>query len=158
MKYRSKDWLKIYLSPFKPIIPKFYMGKLSIGVPYFYPRKWIKVKNMEYKTAIPKKIGFDFVSLGWKTKWTDLDIRHEWSPIWSFVFFNWQIALSFIPDNESDYWECWLIYEYHTDKTKSVKERIEQAKNLFPCVWISMKDDIEQKICYWDLILRNKYL
>lgn len=34
--------LKSYFSPFKPPKIKFYVGKVAIGVPYFYPRKWVK--------------------------------------------------------------------------------------------------------------------
>ena len=42
---------------------------------------------MRCKIAVPRKIGFDFVGLGWKTKWSSKDIRFEWSPLISFVFF-----------------------------------------------------------------------
>jgi hypothetical protein len=35
-------YLKAYFSPFKPLKPKFYIGKTAIGTPYFYPRKWVK--------------------------------------------------------------------------------------------------------------------
>jgi hypothetical protein len=35
-------YLKTYFSPFKPLKPKFYIGKTAIGTPYFYPRKWVK--------------------------------------------------------------------------------------------------------------------
>lgn len=82
------EWMRIYFSPFKPIVPRFYIGKISVGTPYFYPRKWVKDKEKPgYLKAIPRKIGFDFVTLGWKTKWEETDYRHEWNPIWSFVFF-----------------------------------------------------------------------
>lgn len=154
-------FLKVYLSPFKTIIPTFYIGKIRYGVPYFYPRKWIKNKDKKgYLIAVPKKIGFDFVDLGWKTKWEDNDYRHEWNPIWSFVFFKWQIAVIFIPKvDNSNYWECWLYYSRNTDKTKSAEERIKQAREGFPCIWTSYYgNDKEETICYWDKILKNKYL
>jgi hypothetical protein len=35
------NWLKVLNSPFKPFRIKFYIGKTAIGVPYFYPRKWV---------------------------------------------------------------------------------------------------------------------
>ena len=38
----SLKFLKILLSPFKPFNVKVYCGKTAIGVPYFYPRKWVK--------------------------------------------------------------------------------------------------------------------
>lgn len=146
------NFLKIYFSPFKPPRLKWYVGKVAIGTPYFFPRRWIGLK------AVPKKIGFDFVGLGWKTKWRSDDYRMEWDPVFSFVFFDWQIALKFLaPSDECDphYWECWLFYERETDKYSSTKERIQQARKGFPCVWI--RGD-EEKVCYWDLILKNKYL
>ena len=152
-------FLKVYLSPFKFIRPTFYIGKIRYGTPYFYPRKWIEDKEKPgYMKAIPKKIGFDFVDLGWKTKWEADDYRHEWSPIWSFVFFKWQIALMFVPQEQSNYWECWLYYSRDTDKSKSTKERIKQARKGFPCIWIVGPSNKEEKICYWDKILKEKYL
>jgi hypothetical protein len=198
IKYFIKDFdfLKVYNSPFRNPKLRLYIGKVAVGTPYFFPRKWVKAtperatkaalqeiddvikynersseykrtvksfddlfnEKMRYNYAEPKKIGFDFVSLGWKTKWTNTDYRFEWSPIWSFVFFKWQIAITFIAPEVHHYWECWLYYSRNTDKTKSMNERIEQARKEFPCVWISTKDGIEEKICYWDLVLKPKYL
>lgn len=125
------SFIKVLWSPFKPFKLKLYIGRIKVGVPYFYPRKWVKAttqlahkatmdhikrersynklnpkyarkikpyeeiyaEKMKYQYAIPKKIGFDFVGLGWKTKWEDTDYRWEWSPVLSFVFFGYQIAL-----------------------------------------------------------------
>jgi hypothetical protein len=115
-------------------------------------------EKMRYNYPEPKKIGFDFVQLGWKSKWTDTDYRFEWSPIWSFVFFKWQVAITFIAPERDHYWECWLYYTRNTDKTKSINERIEQARKEFPCNWTSTKDGVEEKICYWDLVLKPKYV
>ena len=162
-------YLKAFFSPFKPLKLKFYAGKIAIGTPYFYPRRWVKatpklahesamkeikgIKDFnarnehngyqqsvpDYKTAydramkcrfpVPKKIGFDFVDLGWKTKWSHEDIRFEWAPLWSFVFWKWQIAIIFKAPEMSHYWESWLYYELHTDKSKSKKERIKICNN-----------------------------
>lgn len=104
-------FLKVYNSPFKPFLPKLYIGRMTIGVPYFYSRK---------------KVGFDFVGLGYKTKWSDTDYRFEWNPIWSFVFYKWQIALIFEPIECHYYWEAWLYYYYNT------KGRIDECKKGFP--------------------------
>lgn len=192
-KYRF-DWMRVYNSPFKPIIPKLYIGKVAIGTPYFFPRVWVKAtpklaheatkKHIEREEAfnksnpqyarkiksyndifedkmngsypVPKKIGFDFVGLGWKTKWKNTDYRFEWNPLWSFVFFGYQIAITFVPIEPHHYWECWLYYSRETKGT--TKERIEQSRKEFPCVWISTKNGVETKTCYWDVILKNKYL
>jgi hypothetical protein len=192
---RSFEWMKVYFSPFKPPIPRFYFGKIALGTPIFYPRVWKKVtpakaieealkeikrikehneKEGSYKQTIksfdtlyeqklsssfaePKKIGFDFVSLGYKTKWSDTDFRHEWNPIWSFVFFGYQLAVTFVPEEYNHFWECWLFFEKATDKTKSKRERIEYSKIEFPCKWTTHRNGVESKVCYWDVILKNKY-
>ena len=104
---------------------------------------------------VPKKIGFDFVPLGWKTKWTDTDYRFEWSPVWSFVFFGYQIAVTFEAPEMDNYWECWLCYTRNTDKTKSVEERLAQARKEFPCVWTTNRYGVGEEVCYWDLILKE---
>lgn len=155
MKIKKFTFLSTYFSPFKPIKWKFYIGEVAIGTPYFFPRKWVKNKKGKGQIAVPKKIGFNFVGLGWKTKFDS--IRHEWNPVWSFVFFKWQIAITFVVPHTTHYWECWLEYMF-TDKTKSKRERIKIAREKNPCIWTSYKGDEEETICYWDLILKNKYI
>lgn len=183
---KTLTFIKALWSPFKMFKLKWYIGKTKIGTPYFYPRKWRNYTEEEaiaaaieayvnpklvkqpydywlksykrYQKAIPKKIGFDFVTLGWKTKWTSIDYRFEWSPRISFVFFGYQIAVLFIAPHENHYWECWLYYENNTDKSKSKKERIEQCKKEFPQTWISYDGDTKKIIDYYDLILKKKYL
>jgi hypothetical protein len=189
-------WMSVYFSPFKPIIPKLYIGKVALGTPYFFPRRFIKATperahkateeyikreesynkmNPNYARTIkpyneifkekmkcgysePKIIGFDFVSLGWKTKWSNTNYRFEYSPIWSVVFFGYQIALTFCPPESDHYWACWLYYTKDTDKNKTVKERIEQARGGFPCKWKTYSNGEERLICYWDILIKNKYL
>lgn len=191
---KSFEWMEVYFSPFKFFMPKLYIGKVALGTPYFFPRRFVKATperahkateeyikkeenynkmNPNYARTIkpydeifkekmkcsfsePKIIGFDFVDLGWKTKWNDY--RHEWNPMWSFVFFKWQIALMFIPENDMHYFECWLYYSKETDKSKSREERIKQAREKYPCKWKTYRNEVEEKVCYWDVILRKKYL
>ena len=120
---------------------------------YFYPRKWVNGKS------VPKKIGFDFVALGWKTKYRDDDYRFEWSPIWSFVFFKWQIAIIFTAPEQDHYWSSWLYYYYNTDKTKSKADRIAQCRKEFPQIWTKYKsNNSKETIDYYNLILKNKYI
>lgn len=191
LKYILDDlrFLKALNSPFKPFKVKFYVGKTNIGVPYFYPRKWvnyskeeIEVKALEkynkldqfqkdkvtleqyrkyykgYKKAVPKVFGFDFVELGWKTKWTNTDYRFEWAPVLSFVFFGYQIALIVQAVEQHNYWTSWLYYEYNTDKTKSKAERIKQCREEFPQIWTRYSGDKKETIDYYNLILKKKYL
>ena len=113
---------------------------------------------MRYRYPITKRIGFDFTELGWKTKWSDKDIRFEWAPSWSFVFFGYQIAITWIAPEQDHYWACWLYYELHTDTNKSKAERIAQCRDEFPRVWIKSSDRVtEERIDYYDIILRKKY-
>lgn len=107
--------------------------------------------------AVPKKIGFDFVGLGYKTKWSNTDYRFEWSPLISFVFFGLQIAVMVIPEHQNHYWEAWLFYENDTDKTKSKKERIEQCKKEFSLTWTRSNGETKETINYYDKILKKKY-
>jgi len=180
-------WLKILFSPFKPFKVGLYMGKTQVGIPYFLPRKWVKYTDEDaikasvehkanknkvqvsdkqlfemykkYNKAVPLKVGFSYCSLGWKTKWTSDDFRHEWNPILSFVFFGYQIALTFYSPYHSHYWEPWLYYEYATDKTKSKRERIEQCRKEAPQTWTSSKHDEEPVTTdYYTKILKQKYL
>lgn len=151
------SFLKVYFSPFKPLKLKWYVGRKAVGLPYFLPRKWVKTKEGS-QVAVPKKIGFDFLSLGWKTKWSSDDYRFEWAPIWSFVFFKWQIALIFKAVEPDHYWESWLYYELSTDKSLSKRERIEQCRKDNPQIWTRYKDGVEEKVDYYERILRKKYL
>jgi hypothetical protein len=184
---KNLDWIKVYSSPFKRPQISLYMGKTQVGVPYFYPRKWVKYteediqKAMEkhrsnknyvqhidsklydmyknYGKAVPLKVGFDWCSLGWKTKWHSDDFRHEWNPTLSFVFFGYQIALTVYSPHHSHYWEPWLYYEYATDKTKSKRERIEQCRKKAPRTWTSHKHREEPITTdYYTKILKSKYL
>jgi hypothetical protein len=178
--------MKVFFSPFKAPKIYFYTGKLKYGTPYFFPRNWVKYTQKEvleqakekfdkspeniktdgyfkqlvnyYKSmqhAVDKKIGFDFVGLGWKTKWGDY--RHEWNPIWSFVFFKWQIAIMFIPKHDSHYWESWLYYERDTDKTKSREERILECLENAPQIWSSGSGENKITTNYYTKILKPKY-
>ena len=116
-------------------------------------------QKKNYRFPVPKKIGFDFVGLGWKTKWHKTDYRHEWNPRWSFVFWKWQVALIFkAPDDIYDYyyWESWLYYHYSTDKSKSQRERIEQVKEEF--LNYNQSDILDKIASNLTKILKPKYL
>lgn len=188
-------FLKAFNSPFKRPKFKWYMGKIAIGTPYFYPRRWVKASpkmakeatikemtrwrkwntknpdrkrkippyhqlyesNLRSRHAVPKKIGFDFVDLGWKIKWGDTDYRFEWSPLISFVFLKWQIAVMIIPEEQNHYWEAWLYYENDTDKSKSKKERIEQCKKEFSLTYTTSDGKSKKTVDYYDKILKPRY-
>jgi len=148
-------WIKALFSPFKPFKVSFYAGKTQVGIPFFYPRKTVKSKTKPgYSEFKPLTVGFSYCSLGYKTKWTDTDYRHEWNPVLSFVFFGYQLALTFYSPYRSHYWEAWLYYEYATDKTKSKRERIEQCRKEHNQTWTVAGGSID----YYEFILKPKYL
>ena len=116
---------------------------------------------MRYQYAVPLKVGFSYCGLGWKTKWTNTDFRYEWPPVFSFVFFGYQIALTIGYEDAfacSHYWEAWLYYDRETDKTKSKRERIAQCRKEFPQTWSIHKGDTKETIDYYERILKPKYL
>jgi len=153
---KNFDYLKAFCSPFKRPKLKWYFGKVVIGTPYFLPRKTIKDPDKPgYLKFIPKKIGFDFVGLGWKTKWDSTDYRFEWAPVWSFVFFGKQIAVIFRAPEQDHYWETWLYYTYNTTGIR--KERIAKCRSEFPLKYTLYNKDGENLIDYYDLILKRKY-
>lgn len=195
LKYIIQDfrWLKVLFSPFKPFRVKCYIGKTRIGVPYFYPRKWVKatperakkaaldrileeekwnkrnpnsarkVKSfddlykeyMKYRFAVPLKVGFSYCGLGWKTKYDSY--RYETSPVFSFVFFGYQIALTVDHKHPDQYWESWLYYEYETKGTR--EERVKQCREKAPQTWTTYKQGKEKEtVDYYELILKKKYL
>lgn len=191
------SFLRVYMSPFKRPRIIFYAGRIRVGCPYFYPRRWVRatperahkavqdyIKREEsYNTmnpaharklrpyeevyaekmrdtyAIPKRVGFDFVGLGWKTKWSETDYRHEWNPVWSFVFFGLQIAVVFRPEHDAQYWEAWLYYTKDTDKSKSARERVKQCREEFPITYTSYRAGEEKETTdYYTKVLKQKYV
>jgi len=177
-------FLRTYNSPFKRPKLKWYFGKIAVGVPYFLPRKWVKYTKEEaleqaqkefenphikgrdldfyikrYQNSsrpVPRKFGFNFVGLGWKTKYNEY--RYEFSPVWSFVFLGYQIAVTFTVTEPDHYWECFLFYYFETDKTKSREERIKQCKGEYPCIWTTHYNGTKETVDYYNIVLKRKYL
>lgn len=151
-----KEFISYFNTPFVRPKIKLYIGSISIGTPYFLPRKAIKDTDKPgYLKFVPKRFGFDIVRLGWKTKWSQF--RFEWAPLISFVFFKWQIAIIISAPEQDVYWESWLYYQSETDKTKSKSERAIECQKKYPQVWKISKKQVETKIDYYDLILKKKY-
>ena len=149
------EWMRVYFSPFKFFLPKLFFGKTKIGVPYFLPRNMKLNKETRYYEFSEKKVGFSFCGLGWKTKFNSF--RHEHNPVWSFVFFGYQIALIFRPEDDIHYWECFLAWEYDTDKSKSPQERLKEAIEKHPCTWTSHYNGEKTKTDYWKVVVKDMY-
>ena len=115
-------------------------------------------EKLNYRFAEPLTIGFSYCGLGYKTKWSDTDYRHEWNPVLSFVFFGYQMALTIYSPHHDHYWTSWLYYKNHTDKTKSKMERVTECREGFPQIWTSSKDGVKETIDYYECILKRKYI
>jgi len=126
--------------------------------------KWFNDYIEGHSKPIPiKYFGFDYTSLGWKTKYED--IRFEWSPSISLVIFGKQLFISIIPKMRKTpedttirvdiYWEAYLTYKYRTDKTKSKHERLEQTMKEYSCTW---GNNEKGYMDYYPLILKDKYI
>lgn len=153
---KLKEFISYFNTPFVKPKLKFYIGKIAIGTPYFFPRKAIKDPDKPgYLKYIPKKIGFDIVDLGWKTKFGQY--RFEWSPVISFVFFKWQIAITIVAPEQHHYWESWLYYQYDTDKTKSKLERAIQCQKEYSQNWTRTFEGEKIDIDFYDIIIKKKY-
>lgn len=180
-------FLKVFNSPFKSLTATFYFGEISHGTPYFLPRKWVKMtkedcekaleedtKNYfpkyiegrtwehykKYKKPVPVKyLGFQFTTLGWKTKWNEY--RYEWSPSISIVIFGKQLFISIVPKGDKDtlitdcYCESWLNWEGNTDKTKSKEERFKELISKHSNTWGNSSNGYTD---YYPMILNKKYL
>ena len=127
-------------------------------------QEWIEKYTKSHTKPIPiKYFGFDYTSLGWKTKYDD--IRFEWSPSISLVIFGKQLFISIIPKMRKTpedttirvdiYWEAYLTYKYRTDKTKSKHERVEQTMKEYSCTWGNKEMGYRD---YYPLILKDKYI
>ena len=153
-----KEFINYFLSPFVRPKIKFYLGRVAIGTPYFYPRRAVKDRNKPgYMKFVNKKIGFDVVKLGWKTKWSNTDYRFEWSPLISFVFFKWQIAVTIQSEESDHYWESWLYYQHSTDKNKSVSERVNDMVLNFPQTYKVSRSGKTESVDYYQIILKKKW-
>lgn len=178
--------IKAFYSPFKPPKLKFYFGKTAIHTPYFLPRRWRKYTHEEivevvnekmsnpkfanitfeqwynnyknYTKAVDKRIGFDFIDVGWKTKWSSDDYRFEYNGVWSLVCFGYQFAVQFIPEHDLHYWESFLVWHFETDKNLNWQERIDDCRKRYPNSWTSHSGDEKVTTDYWTVILKNKYL
>jgi hypothetical protein len=191
---RTTPYYKALFSPFKPLTLKVYAGKIAVGMPYFFPRKLVPLSETEvdewadkevvqliangqsydYTTILQnarrqrkfvnRRFGFDYIGLGYKTKWSNTDYRFEWSPRLSFVCFGYQIVFTVVPKLPKNisidyYWESWLYYNYNTDATKTPKERIAETRKERPGMITSYrKDEGKTTYCIWDSILKSRYL
>lgn len=168
LKYILKElaFMKALFSPFKPFRLRFYCGKIAIGTPIFFPRRAVKDKDKPgYLKFVPKKFGFDFVRLGYKTKWSETDYRFEWAPLLSFVCFGYQVAVIVKAPHQDNYWEAWLYYEYQTDHRLPKYIRVRQCREKFPMTFTiyhkskeDWKTERKETIDYYTKVLKPKYL
>lgn len=123
------DWRWFDRTPFIGLKKKRYFGDISIGTPYFLPRKltkpsikdaeeaweklgviahekldkeiWINNYLKNNKIYVPAtKFKINIIYLGWKTKYDEY--RFEWSPGYSIVLFGKQYAVHYVPNYIKD--------------------------------------------------------
>jgi hypothetical protein len=137
----------------------------NAGVKYDYANLLQNARRT--RKFVPRRFGFDYIGLGYKTKWSNTDYRFEWSPRLSFVCFRYQIAVTVVPKMPKDavlssidyYWESWLYYNYNTDATKTPKERIAEAREERPGMITTYRKDEQPVIAsVWDTVLKSRYL
>jgi len=148
-----------FFSPFKRPKLKFYFGNIEMGTPYFYPRKMILSDDKTHYTFKAKVwFGIDFVGLGWKTKWSDIDYRYEYAPLFSLVLFKKQFCIFLHTDEPDSYWTALLYYKYHTLQNHRWKDRVDKLKHDFPLSYISHHSDGRvTKSNHYDVILKEAY-
>ena len=129
---------------------------------YPIPKTLNENSYLNYSKFVPiKYFGIKYWSLGWKTKWSNTDVRFEWGPGLSIVLFGTQIVIYPIPNCTSNaldhYWEAWIIYRYHTNKKYSVENRIKECMKLYPARWVKYEEGKQIPVNYWNYILKSKY-
>lgn len=153
VKFTKQDSINKYLEEVKRFNDK--------GFPI--PETLNENSYLNYTTYKPiKYFGINTWGLGWKTKWSNVDVRFEWSPGISLVLFGKQICFYFkFEDNslrEDIFWEAWIIYNYRTNKNKSKEERLLELFKMYKCTWSKSKSGIEITTDYYLHILKPKYL
>jgi hypothetical protein len=92
-------------------------------------------------------------------KWSDDDIRFEYSPTFSLVIFGKQLAIIFGHKEVDAYWSAWIYYSRYTDKSLSQEEKLIQCIKDFPLVYTRYSvGHPQQKINYYTDILKPEYL
>ena len=136
--------IKFLRSPFKFPRLTVYLGRISRGVPYFLPRN----RLFEYKR----------VRLGFKTKWHETDYRFEWPPMISIVFLGLQFTVEITPPTEhwDSYWESWIYYDRHVDKTLPITEQVEKLREGFPLSFRRFGEG-NINLDYYEYVLKPKY-
>lgn len=118
---------------FKQPVKKYYLGRISYGTPYMYPRKFIssilKIRKEKpkynrntnfdlfgYNISIGYPIWITWHGLGWKDKYNSP--RFEWLPAFYIFFFNWQFVIHWAAPygDDDDYYEQILFYLYYSNK------------------------------------------
>lgn len=155
------EFLKIYFSPFKPPKLEFYFGPIAVGVPYFLPRQFVKVRDKDAIGWRPKPVKWfqvKFIGLGYKTKWSPTDYRHEWDPLLSIVFCKRQFVMTWRLLSDPVAWELWLYYDRNTNKARSKEYRVRYCVLHNPSIWSHHQNGFTTTYNVYSLVLKKKYL
>jgi hypothetical protein len=154
----TKEIIKTFLglSVFKRPSIGFYFGKIRLGAPYFYPRKWVKNKDGSSKTVYVKWLWLQIVRLGFKSKWSSEDIRYEWPPSIHIIICKLQIVFWLKHDNEDDYWKSIILYTDFNGKSEEEKINRVFENESFMCKLY--KSGVEITECTKQSVFTNKFL
>lgn len=156
--FLPRKWVKFTLADAKDAVDK-ETAKLE-GRGHIIKRTYeerVKSFMRHSKPVQVKYLWFDFVPMGWKTKWDDY--RFEWNPAISIVIFGKQLHIAIVPNInprcwQDIYWEAWLNYSRRTDRKLSKEERLKELFKIHSCTWRSSEGATD----YYPYILKEKYL
>lgn len=182
------EFIKIFNSPFKKPKLNIYFGPISIGTPYFLPRKLVKLTEEEVIEEANKILSKDPIPFYYKDKTLDEVIKSKlgtrkfvprkfgfnwctfgWKPKWDSYRFEWEPRLSFVAFNKQfviglispiDFEDVyWEAWLYYNNCTKgSKKERFIKCINEHSCTWTRYSKEEEISTDYYTKILNKKYL
>lgn len=143
MKSLSKEILKSFLglSIFRRPKIKAYFGKIRLGAPLFYPRRWVKTPT-GYTPVDIKWFGIKVVGLGFKTKWASEDIRYEWPPSLHIIFMKLQLAFWLMPKHPDQYWKAMILY---TDLDSTEDLKVKRVFDYTSFVFTKNNDRVDTK-------------
>lgn len=119
-------------------------------------------EGKKYTKAVSiKYFGWNYHSLGWKTKFEDY--RFEFNPGLSIVLFGKQFCITIKPNIEKPcwddiFWEAWLTYLHETNKNLSKIDRLKQLVEKHTCTWKQYSGGDVTTTDYYPFILKKKYL
>jgi hypothetical protein len=176
-------YLGVLNSPFVGLKLKWHFGDIEHGIPYFLPRKWVKMTKKDCEEALQKDIkiglskyfgdrtleyyknqqkpvqikwfGFNSCGLGWKLKCGE--VRYEYPPCYSLVILGKQLFVTVLPkvnNNLEGVDSYWEGWISYDTKTDSTKSEKDRLEHLFKIYNCTWITKGDEKN-YYEEILKN---